>query len=75
MGIDSNLEVFTKSNFGHKDLNNGKRLVLNFHTSEIPILIRRLEDLRIEGNHDAYTWIMDIKSYLNNKENESDGKK
>lgn len=54
-GIDSHLEAFTESNFECRD---DQRLVLDFHKSEIPILIRRLEEI---GTDNAYSWAEDIQ--------------
>jgi hypothetical protein len=56
-GIDSHLEGFTKSKFSSKD----GRLVLNFHNSELPILIRRLKEMYDETGEEEYlTWAEDI---------------
>jgi hypothetical protein len=62
-GIDSSLEGFTKSDFTVKDTSLGKRRVFNFHTSELPILLRRLEEL---GTEEALQWKDDIENYDNN---------
>jgi hypothetical protein len=62
-GIDSSLEGFTKSDFTVKDTSLGKRRVFNFHTSELPILLRRLEEL---GTDEALQWKDDIENYDNN---------
>jgi hypothetical protein len=62
-GIDSHLEGFTKSTFDVKDSGLGKRRVFNFHTSELPILLRRLEEL---GTEEALQWKDDIENYDNN---------
>ena len=56
-GIDSHLEGFTKSQFGTKDTLIGKRRIFNFHKSELPILLRRLEEL---GTEEALQWKADI---------------
>ncbi len=58
-GIDSSLEGFTKSIFGVKHTGLGKKIVLNFHKDELPILIRRLEEI---GNEQAINWAEDIKN-------------
>jgi len=56
-GIDSHLEGFTKSDFSSKD---GK-LVLNFHYSELPILIRRLKKMYDETGEEEYlNWAEDV---------------
>ena len=68
-GIDSHLEGFTKSTFDVKDGSLGKRRVFNFHTSELPILLRRLEEL---GTEESLQWKDDIENYDNNI-NEMDG--
>jgi hypothetical protein len=52
-GIDSHLEAFTKSKYNE---NNG-RLCLDFHISELHILVRRLQEL---GTEQAETWANDI---------------
>lgn len=52
-GIDSRLEGFTKSKF----TDNGRRAILNFHESELSILIRRLIELE---SYDAERWADDI---------------
>jgi len=56
VGIDSHLEGFTKSQFSKK----GDRLVLNFAKSELPILLRRLEEI---GTEEALSWKEDIENY------------
>ncbi len=58
-GIDSHLEGFTKSIFSNK---NGRR-IYNFHKTELPILLRRLEEL---GTDEALQWKDDIENYDNN---------
>lgn len=58
-GIDSSLEGFTKSKFGVKHTSIGKRIVLNFHRDELPILIRRLEKI---GTEEALNWAEDLKN-------------
>ncbi len=57
-GIDAHLEAFTKSNFSEKLLKGQPRLVMSFNVSELPILVRRLEE---SENDDALTWSEDIK--------------
>ena len=56
-GIDSYLEGFTKSSFEIKKAEYATRLYMNFHNSELPILIRRLQEL-YTGQSDM--WAMDI---------------
>lgn len=58
-GIDSHLEGFTKSKFTVQ----GNRRVFNFHKSELPILLRRLEEL---GTDEALQWKDDIQNYDSN---------
>ena len=59
-GIDSHLEGFTKSKFEKK----GDRYILDFHNSEIPILVRRLEEIGDQtGDEEALRWAEDIKNY------------
>ena len=60
MGIDSHLEGFTKSNFDTKQTTNGRRLVMKFHKSEIPTLVRRLKE---EGSEEAEMWADDIENH------------
>lgn len=62
-GIDSHLNGFTKSNLTVKDGSLGKRRVFNFHKSELPILLRRLEEL---GTEEALQWKDDIENHENN---------
>jgi len=59
-GIDSHLEGFTKSKFEIKNASNGNRRIFNFHKSEIPILLRRLEGI---GTEEALQWKEDIQNY------------
>lgn len=54
-GIDSHLEGFVKSKFN--------RRVFDFHKTEIPILLRRLEEI---GTEEALQWKDDIENYNNN---------
>ena len=54
-GIDSRLEGFTKSKF----TDNGRRAILNFDESELPVLIRRLIELE---SYQAERWADDIIS-------------
>jgi hypothetical protein len=56
VGIDSHLDGFTKSKF----TKNRNKLILNFAKSEIPILLRRLEEI---GTEEAFTWKSDIEDY------------
>ena len=58
-GIDSRLEAFTDSNF----FVSNNRLFLNFHHSEISILLRRLSEIEILSVilwESAYQWENDI---------------
>lgn len=66
-GIDSHLEGFTKSKFDKQ----GNRRVFNFHTSELPILLRRLEDV---GTEEALSWKSDIENYEEDSMYESEEK-
>jgi hypothetical protein len=59
-GIDSHLEGFTKSKFEIKNSSLGNRRIFNFHRSEIPILLRRLEEI---GTEEALQWKDDIENY------------
>ena len=56
-GIDSHLEGFTKSKF---EMNGAGKRVFNFDKSELPILLRRLEEL---GTEEALRWKDDIENY------------
>lgn len=62
-GIDSYLEGFTQSKFYWKD----SRLIMEFHRTELPILIRRLEE---EGTENALGWIADIEYILEQEKKE-----
>lgn len=55
-GIDSHLEGFTKSKFETRD---GRR-IFNFNKSELPLLLRRLQEL---GTEEALSWKDDIENY------------
>ncbi len=68
-GIDSSLEGFTKSKFDTKQTTDGRRLVLDFHKDELPILLRRLEE---DGTEQALSWVEDIKQ--DSKESLSESK-
>ncbi len=57
-GIDSHLEAFTKSKFG-KSPNFNNKFLFDIHTSELPILYRRLQDLADETGNDDYTSLLD----------------
>lgn len=59
-GIDSHLEGFTKSKFEIKNSSLGNRRIFNFHRTEIPILLRRLEEI---GTEEAFQWKDDIEKY------------
>jgi hypothetical protein len=59
-GIDSHLEGFTKSKFEIKNSSLGNRRIFNFHRSELPILLRRLEEI---GSPEALQWKEDIEQY------------
>jgi len=61
VGIDSHLKGFTKSKFEKK----GDRFYMNFHKSEIPILLGRLREL---GTNEAELWAEDIENVMT-KEN------
>jgi hypothetical protein len=59
-GIDSHLEAFTKSRFSRGKGDVGEpRLILDFHVSELPLLVRRLNEL---GTEEAESWAQDIES-------------
>jgi hypothetical protein len=62
-GIDSHLEGFTKSKFEIKNGSNGNRKIFNFSKSEIPILVRRLQEM---GTEEADQWAEDIQNYDKN---------
>ena len=69
-GIDARLEAFTKSKFEIKKEHLGSRLYMEFHESEIQILLRRLEELEASFFDDEgfftdkvdqiNSWIIDI---------------
>lgn len=54
-GIDPHLEAFTESKFSRK----GMHHVFNFHVSELPLLVRRLEEME-EDESDM--WAADIRA-------------
>lgn len=58
VGIDSSLEAFTKSEFKKSPHFNDKFL-WNIHTSELPILYRRLEELYEKTGDDDYQSLSD----------------
>jgi hypothetical protein len=61
-GIDSRLEGFTKSEF-KKSPNFNNKFLWNIHTSELPILYRRLEELYEEtGNEDYLSFKEDVQN-------------
>ena len=62
-GIDSHLEGFVKSKFDVKKGSLSNRRVFNFHKSELPILLRRLDDV---GTEEALQWKTDIENYDEN---------
>jgi hypothetical protein len=53
-GIDSHLEAVTRSEFLWKD----NRLHMRIHRKDIPVLIRRLEEI---GTDEAISWAEDIR--------------
>ena len=68
VGIDSHLEGFTKSKFGGKADYPGKYR-MDFHLSEVPILLRRLIELYDEtGDENIASWIDDINDSVLNPE-------
>lgn len=67
-GIDSHLEAFVKSKFGGKADHQGKYR-MDFHMSEVPLLIRRLTEYFDEtGDENALSWANDIEDYSKNPE-------
>ncbi|MFM6929200.1 MAG: hypothetical protein ACKOX6_12095 [Bdellovibrio sp.] len=60
-GIDAHLEAFTESKFYTK----GNRLVLDFAIPELPLLVRRLEEIAEQDGEDfdgqAWGWASDIQ--------------
>ena len=58
-GIDSHLEAFTKSDFTEKSTNRGDRLVMNFDRSELPLLVRRLNEVDTD---ESIQWADDIEA-------------
>jgi len=65
-GIDSHLQGFTDSKFEEKLVNGQPRLVMDFGEKDLPILIRRLEEIGME-NEDADRWAEDI-AYISSEE-------
>lgn len=67
-GIDSHFEGFTKSKFGGKADYPGKYR-MDFHLSEVPLLIKRLGELYDEtGDENIISWIDDINDYASTPE-------
>jgi hypothetical protein len=65
-GIDAHLEAFTLSKFDYKSVNGQPRLVMDFIGKDLPILIRRLEEIGHEdGNEEADSWAIDIQNAMN----------
>lgn len=67
-GIDSRLEGFTLSVFGYRYYESvGLRAFFHFHKSEIPILIRRMEEAEEDINCDireiVMGWVDEIRDY------------
>lgn len=60
-GIDSHLEGFTKSKFQLFMQDGQKRMSFDFHKSELPVLLRRLDELGENGNEEADSWASDIR--------------
>lgn len=56
-GIDSHLEAFTESTFEEKDYRGQPRLVMSFEVSELPLLVRRLN----EDGEDGEYWALNIQ--------------
>ena len=59
-GIDSHLEAFCKSKFTDFE----GRTTCNFHKSEIPLLLRRLDEI---GTEEALNWHDDIQRSQDNE--------
>ena len=57
-GIDGYLEGFTDSEFAEKMYHGQPRLVMEFGSKDLPILVRRLKEL---DNDDALLWANDIE--------------
>lgn len=57
-GIDSHLQAFVSSYFHIQS----SRLEMNFSIEELPILVRRLDELGDSGNESAMDWSNDIRS-------------
>jgi hypothetical protein len=57
-GIDSHLEAFTQSEFITKHVKSRPTLIMEFAHAELPLLVRRLEEI---GTDEAETWANDIK--------------
>jgi hypothetical protein len=64
-GIDSHLEAFTESTFEEKLVDEQPRLVMDFQGKDIPILIRRLEEMETE---EAEKWARDIQYLIGESE-------
>jgi len=64
-GIDSHLEAFTESKFEEKLIKGQPRLVMNFGEKDLPILVRRLNELETE---EAEMWAIDIQNAMDEDE-------
>ncbi len=67
-GIDSHLEGFTLSEFGYRYYESvGLRAFFHFHKSEIPILVRRMEEAEEDIDCDireiVLGWVDEIRDY------------
>jgi hypothetical protein len=65
--MDLSQEGFTKSKFHYKQDEFHVRLVLNFHHTELPLLIRRLDE---QGTDNSMDFSNAIRDYI--KENDID---
>ena len=66
-GIDSYLEAFTESKFEEKMVDGQPRLVMDFKGKDLPILIRRLEELE---DRSADSWACDIEAVMDEEDRE-----
>ena len=66
-GIDAHLEGFTESKFDYKHIDGQPRLVMDFKGKDLPILIRRLEELR---DRSADSWASDIEAIMDKEDAE-----
>jgi len=66
-GIDAHLEAFTESEFKEKLQFGQPRLIMDFKGKDLPILVRRLQEV---GTEEADSWATDIENEMGDDINE-----